>query len=167
MARQTDDMQQSIIDSITSMVSKILDPEMPMLTIADLGILRAVKQEGADYYVEITPTYTACPATIMIMQMVQETLAQGGFDNAHVRRVMSPAWSTDWISPTGLDKLRRAGIAPPQPQRNDDFFSQLPVMCPACDSSNTECISAFGSTACKSLHRCKVCAEPFEHFKCH
>jgi ring-1,2-phenylacetyl-CoA epoxidase subunit PaaD len=136
------------------------DPELPPVTIADLGILRdvALRADGR-VEVAITPTYSGCPAMGVIAIELELALARAGFEGAVVRQVLAPAWTTDWVTPEGHRKLAEAGIAPP---RGDGG-----VVCPRCGSGETETISAFGATACKALWRCRACREPFEAFKCH
>jgi len=141
-------------------VAAVPDPEIPTLTIEDLGILRGVTLEGDTIVATITPTYSGCPATQPIARDVTDALAGAGILDARVRTVLAPAWSTDWITETGRRKLIEAGIAPPERSR-----SRPP--CPLCGSAETEPLSAFGSTPCKALHRCLACKEPFEAFKCH
>lgn len=141
-------------------VRAVPDPEIPALTIEDLGILRDVALEGEIVIATITPSYSGCPATQPIARDVADALAGAGFPHARVRTVLAPAWSTDWITETGRRKLVQAGIAPPERSR------PRPA-CPACGSGETEQLSAFGSTPCKALHRCLTCKEPFEAFKCH
>ena len=141
-------------------VASVPDPEIPALTIEDLGILRDVALVGDTIVATITPSYSGCPATQPIARDVAEALAGAGFVDARVRTVLAPAWSTDWITKTGRHKLAEAGIAPPDRSR------KRPA-CPLCGSGETEQLSAFGSTPCKALHRCLACREPFEAFKCH
>lgn len=136
------------------------DPEIPALTIAELGLLYDVALDGDTVTVAITPSYLGCPATQPIMQDVAAALAQAGFPGARVRAVLAPAWSTDRITPEGRRKLAESGIAPP------DRAARQPA-CPLCGSAETELVSGFGSTPCKALHRCLRCREPFEAFKCH
>ena len=146
----------------------VTDPEIPVLTIADLGVLRDVTQDGDTVEVTITPTYTGCPAMTVIALEIETALARAGIPNCRVRTTLSPAWTTDWISEAGRLKLLEYGIAPP-PVRTGEMAvptAQRPA-CPHCGSSDTELLSAFGSTPCKSLHRCLTCREPFDAFKCH
>lgn len=140
--------------------ASVPDPEIPALTIEDLGILRDVTLVGDTIVATITPSYSGCPATQPIARDVAEALTRAGFADAHVRTVLAPAWSTDWISETGRRKLAEAGIAPPD-------RSRVRPACPLCGSADTEQLSLFGSTPCKALHRCLACREPFEAFKCH
>lgn len=149
------------------------DPELPMLTVGDLGILRDVTVDGTRVVVSLTPTYSGCPAVREIKQDVSGRLAAAGFGDVEVRTVLSPAWSTDWITPEGRRKLSAAGIAPPgaAPIRTTGpvpltlSASKPPVACPACGSADTDRTAAFSGTACKDLYRCRACAEPFEHIK--
>lgn len=138
----------------------VVDPEIPVLTIADLGVLREVAVSGDQVEVTITPTYSGCPATLAIEQAIRAALDGAGFGRVAVRTVLSPAWSTDWITPEGHEKLRAYGIAPPTPGGG-------PVECPRCGSAQTEEVSRFGSTPCKAQWRCRDCLEPFDRFKCH
>jgi ring-1,2-phenylacetyl-CoA epoxidase subunit PaaD len=138
----------------------VSDPEIPVLTIADLGILRGVALAGDTVEVTITPTYTGCPAMTAIEQEIATALARAGIAHCRVRTTLSPAWTTDWISEAGRARLAEYGIAPPR-------RGQTRPACPHCGSTETELISAFGSTPCKALHRCLTCREPFDAFKCH
>ncbi len=147
----------------------VVDPELPVLTIADLGVLRDV-QVNADgsVEVEITPTYTGCPAMAVFTMDIETALRRAGFDKVTIRTVLSPAWTTDWLSDEAREKLRAYGIAPPagKASRRALFGADDTVACPHCGSAATEKISEFGSTACKALWRCTACAEPFDYFKC-
>jgi ring-1,2-phenylacetyl-CoA epoxidase subunit PaaD len=148
--------------------SRVVDPEIPVLTIADLGVLREVKLTESGVEVAITPTYSGCPAMNMIALEIELALEREGFSNPKIRTVLSPAWTTDWISEDGRRKLREYGIAPPQPASSRRaLFGVQEVACPQCGSINTELLSEFGSTSCKALWRCKSCREPFDYFKCH
>lgn len=147
----------------------VVDPEIPVLTIADLGVLRDVTvDEAGRVEVAITPTYSGCPAMNMIALEIEMALARAGLEGARVRTVLSPAWTTDWMSQEGRRKLRDYGIAPPPPGggRGALFGTEI-VACPRCGSGETEVLSEFGSTSCKSLWRCLACREPFDTFKCH
>ncbi|MFI0791675.1 1,2-phenylacetyl-CoA epoxidase subunit PaaD [Micromonospora rubida] len=149
-------------------VASVPDPEIRVITIDELGILRAVDEHPATgrVTVTITPTYTGCPAMDMIRADIRRALAAAGHPDAEVRTVYSPAWSTDWISESGRAKLAAAGIAPPAPVRSGPVVPlTLAVRCPRCGSPETEQISRFGSTACKALWRCRSCSEPFDHLK--
>jgi ring-1,2-phenylacetyl-CoA epoxidase subunit PaaD len=148
--------------------ASVVDPEIPVLTIADLGVLREVALNDGRVEVTITPTYSGCPAMNMITLEIELALEREGFRNSHVRTVLSPAWTTDWMSADGRRKLRKYGIAPPQRARSRrGLFGVEQVACPQCGSANTEVLSEFGSTSCKALWRCKACREPFDYFKCH
>jgi ring-1,2-phenylacetyl-CoA epoxidase subunit PaaD len=145
----------------------VLDPEVPVLTIADLGVLRGV-EVAADGAVEvaITPTYSGCPAMDMIALEVELALEKAGIPG-RVRTVLSPAWTTDWMTEEGRRKLEDYGIAPPAPKASRRaLFGIEAVACPRCGSADTEELAAFGSTACKALWRCRACREPFDEFKC-
>jgi ring-1,2-phenylacetyl-CoA epoxidase subunit PaaD len=145
----------------------VLDPEVPVLTIEDLGVLRGVEvaDDGA-VEVAITPTYSGCPAMDMIALEVELALERAGIP-ACVRTVLSPAWTTDWMTEEGRRKLKDHGIAPPAPKASRRaLFGLEAVACPRCGSADTEQLAAFGSTACKALWRCRACREPFDYFKC-
>ncbi|WP_053652217.1 1,2-phenylacetyl-CoA epoxidase subunit PaaD [Micromonospora sp. NRRL B-16802] len=149
-------------------VAAVVDPEIRVITIDELGILRAVEEDPATgrVTVTITPTYTGCPAMDVIRADIRRALAAAGHPDVEVRTVYSPAWSTDWISDGGRAKLAAAGIAPPSPVRVPGVVSlTLAVRCPRCGSPETEQVSRFGSTACKALWRCRSCSEPFDHLK--
>ena len=149
------------------------DPELPMLTLADLGILRDVAADGDRVIVSLTPTYSGCPAMHEMRSDVAGRLAAGGFAEVEVRTVLSPPWSTEMISVAGRRKLAEAGIAPPRSQPEAPagavpltlFAPGSPLDCPACGSADTQRTAAFSGTACKDLYRCRACAEPFEHVK--
>jgi ring-1,2-phenylacetyl-CoA epoxidase subunit PaaD len=146
----------------------VTDPELPFLTIRDIGILREVRV-GDDGHIEvvITPTYSGCPANDIIALDIMAALAKAGIADARITLVRAPAWTTDWITPEARDKLAANGIAPPPPASGKRaLFSVETLACPRCGSTNTEQVSAFGSTACKAHHRCLDCREPFEAFKC-
>ena len=148
--------------------AEVVDPEIPVLTIADLGMLRDVTVTDGRVEVAITPTYSGCPAMNMIRVEIELALEREGFRNLEVRTVLSPAWTTDWMSDDGRRKLREYGIAPPLASSSRRaLFGVEQVACPQCGSGNTEVLSEFGSTSCKALWRCKSCREPFDYFKCH
>lgn len=147
--------------SARDVVAAVRDPEIPVLTIEELGILRGVAVDGDAVTVTITPTYSGCPAMDMIRAEIRSALHAAGHHDVEVVTVLHPAWTTDWISATGRGKLAAAGIAPPGPA----VRLTLTVRCPQCGSPDTEQLSRFGSTACKALWRCRACAEPFEHLK--
>src|SRR5581483_4906940 len=146
----------------------VVDPEIPVLTIADLGVLRDVTVDDGRVEVTITPTYSGCPAMNMIALDIRLALERAGFRDCNVKTVLSPAWTTDWMSEDGRRKLREYGIAPPQRAANRrGLFGVETIACPNCRSEDTEVLSEFGSTSCKALWRCKSCREPFDHFRCH
>ena len=144
------------------------DPEIPAITLVELGIVRHVSERaGGGYEVVLTPTYTGCPATLVIETMVRVALDTAGFSDVSIRSVLSPPWTTDWITDEGREKLRAYGIAPPE--RGDGrgtIKDEGPATCPQCGSIRTKEISRFGSTPCKALWKCDDCAEPFDRFKC-
>ena len=144
------------------------DPEVPCVTVADLGILRSVEIDGEGVAVARgTPTYSGCPATLAIELSVETALREAGFD-VRVERVMSPAWTTEWIGPEAREKLRAYGIAPPTEASGSirSLFGETEVACPRCGSTKTARVSEFGSTPCKAHYRCEACLEPFDYFKC-
>jgi ring-1,2-phenylacetyl-CoA epoxidase subunit PaaD len=148
--------------------AEVVDPEIPVLTIADLGVLRDVAVSDGRVEVTITPTYSGCPAMNMIALEIELALERAGFRGSKVRTVLSPAWTTDWMSEDGRRKLRDYGIAPPLgPASRRALFGVEQVICPQCGSTDTELLSEFGSTSCKALWRCRSCREPFDYFKCH
>lgn len=151
------------IKQIWNLLETVCDPEVPVLTITDLGIIKEVKCNGDEVEVIITPTYTGCPAMDMIAMNIKMVLLEHGYSNVKIKSVLSPAWTTDWMSEDGKRKLKEYGIAPPR-SRSD--LTSL-IQCPQCHSTNTRVISEFGSTACKALYQCNDCKEPFDHFKCH
>jgi ring-1,2-phenylacetyl-CoA epoxidase subunit PaaD len=143
--------------AVMAVLEKIPDPEIPVLSITDLGIVRGFAEDPPR--VRISPTYTGCPATVAIEMLIREALDAAGFRHVYIERVLFPPWTTDWISENGRNKLKAFGIAPPQPSAKAE--------CPLCGSTETEEVSRFGSTPCKAQWRCKSCLEPFERFKCH
>lgn len=148
-------------------LSAVPDPEIPVLTITDLGIVRDVVIDD-EVIVALTPTYTGCPATEVIEESVIQALQQQGVQNVSINRVLSPPWTTDWISEEGREKLRDYGIAPPATggSKRDLLQGERAIACPRCASLNTCLVSEFGSTACKASYKCADCLEPFEYFKC-
>ena len=143
--------------AIMAVLETIPDPEIPVLTITDLGIVRGIAHDPPR--VRISPTYTGCPATVAIEMLIREALDNNGFEDVHIERVLFPPWSTDWMTDRGRERLRAYGIAPPDPSATTE--------CPQCGSADTEEVSRFGSTPCKAQWRCKSCLEPFDRFKCH
>lgn len=147
--------------SARRLLDGVVDPEIPVVTITDLGIVRDVEVEGSTVTVTVTPTYSGCPAMETIRADIISVLSRAGFDRVDVTTVYAPAWSTDWITTDGRRKLRDFGIAPPRDLGPDPIG---PVVCPRC-SGESVTVSEFGSTACKALLRCVACLEPFDHFK--
>ena len=143
--------------AIMAVLEKVPDPEIPVLSITDLGIVRSIEEDPPR--VRISPTYTGCPATVAIEMLIREALDGASFGHVHIERVLFPPWTTDWISERGRDRLKAYGIAPPDPSATAE--------CPQCGSTDTEEVSRFGSTPCKAQWRCRSCMEPFERFKCH
>ena len=156
---------------ILEILEQVTDPEIPVLTVMDLGVIRDVEiSEDETVKVIITPTYSGCPAMNMIEVNIKASLQEARYQKIAVETVLSPPWTTDWISENGRKKLKEYGIAPPQESSVDKtalFAEEKDIICPHCESTNTVMISQFGSTACKSLYRCKDCLEPFDYFKCH
>jgi ring-1,2-phenylacetyl-CoA epoxidase subunit PaaD len=151
---------------VRPVVADVADPEVPVLTIDDLGILRDVTITAAGHIsVTITPTYSGCPAMEAIRSDITGALAASGFHDVSVRLVLAPAWTTDWMSEAGKQKLLAYGIAPPQPRTGSAVMVPLSLRCPQCGSPDTRELSRFGSTACKALWVCTSCQEPFDHFK--
>ena len=172
---------------IWNMLETVPDPEVPVLSILDLGIVRAVSMSlpepkqfdnGSNplstsndptVTITITPTYSGCPAMDMISMGIRMKLLENGFKNIQIINQLSPAWTTDWMSDAGKQKLKAYGIAPPLAMHNNTelFGEEHKIQCPQCNSFNTELVSQFGSTSCKALYRCLDCKEPFDYFKCH
>ena len=151
---------------VRAIVAEVPDPEIPVLSIDDLGILRDVAVDPTGHVeVTITPTYSGCPAMEAISEDVVRRLAQHGYPGASVRLVLSPAWTSDWMSESGKRKLHQYGVAPPSHLSNGTVALRLSVRCPRCGSPDTRELSRFGSTACKSLWSCRACLEPFDSFK--
>lgn len=149
-------------------MEEVVDPEIPVLTLVDLGVVRDIKIVGEKVTVTITPTYSGCPAMSVMEEDIRILLAAKGIQEVEVITVLSPAWTTDWISENGRVKLKEYGIAPPAEELDKSvLFGKPPTLeCPRCNSTNTVMISQFGSTACKAQFQCKDCLEPFEYFKC-
>jgi ring-1,2-phenylacetyl-CoA epoxidase subunit PaaD len=154
---------------VWALLGRVPDPEIPVLSIVDLGIVRDVRV-GADgrLRVAITPTYSGCPATAVIRTMVRSALDAGGLGDAILEEVLSPPWTSDWLTPAGREKLRAFGIAPPEESVRSarQLMGSPAVSCPRCASRDTRCVSEFGSTPCKAHYCCRACGEPFDYFKC-
>lgn len=149
-------------------LEEVADPEIPVLSVLDLGVVRSVEIIDDAVQVVITPTYSGCPAMKRMEDDIREKLQEKGIENVEVKLVLSPAWTTDWISEEGRNKLREYGIAPPEDEVDKSVLFAAPVVvpCPLCKSSNTRMVSQFGSTACKAHYQCNDCLEPFDYFKC-
>lgn len=156
---------------ILDILSHVADPEVPVLSVVDLGIIRdVVSHADGTLEVLITPTYTGCPAMDMIATNIRMELLANGYQQPKITTVLSPAWTTDWMSEEGKQKLKEYGIAPPLPKQQvckQELFAEEAIPCPRCNSYHTTRISEFGSTACKALYQCQDCKEPFDYFKCH
>jgi ring-1,2-phenylacetyl-CoA epoxidase subunit PaaD len=148
------------------LLAMVKDPEVPVLNILDLGIVRDVALEAGVLTVTITPTYSGCPAMDVIGINIKLILAENGFKQVMVKQTLQPAWTTDWMTQEGKEKLKQYGITPPQYKTNNKPNKEV-VPCPHCNSTNTVIVSYFGSTACKAQYTCKDCLEPFDYFKCH
>ncbi|MEO6836929.1 MAG: 1,2-phenylacetyl-CoA epoxidase subunit PaaD [Ginsengibacter sp.] len=154
---------------IWHILDSVNDPEIPVLSVIDLGVIRKINIDNNDNLeVVITPTYSGCPAMDVIGIDIRKALAMSGFEKTKITHQLSPAWTTDWMTEVGKEKLKKYGIAPPVSKTFDkDYLKTLKVQCPHCHSVNTKLISQFGSTACKALYQCEDCREPFDYFKCH
>ncbi len=148
-------------DHIQSILQEVTDPEIPVISVLDLGIVRDIVFGDDHIEVVITPTYSGCPAMLEIEKEIHNALKKEGIENVKVTTQLAPAWTTDWMTESGKEKLKKYGIAPPNPTDPEN------VNCPQCGSTNTQLLSEFGSTACKSLFKCNDCLEPFDYFKCH
>ena len=155
-------------EEIFEILSVIPDPEIPVVSIREMGMLRDILIGENGYEVVLTPTYTGCPAMGIIEQDIKATLEKNGISPVTVKMVFDPAWTTDWMSDIAKSKLKAYGIAPPlHSSCNSGVFANNIIECPQCHSKDTVMLSRFGSTACKSLYKCNSCKEPFEYFKCH
>lgn len=162
----TEALSEDRISGIMAVLDQVMDPEIPVVSITDLGIVRGLRGDPAS--VMITPTYTGCPATLAIEMSIRAALDSAGFRDVGIQTVLSPAWSTDWITERGRERLIDYGIAPPPKGiAAHSIRGDEPVSCPRCGSFDTEEVSRFGSTPCKALWRCTECQEPFDRFKCH
>lgn len=153
------------VAGVWELLEQVKDPEIPVVSVRELGILRRVSREGGALEVVITPTYSGCPAMHAIEQEIRAVLEAAGEGPVRVRTRLSPAWTTDWIGAGAAEALRAWGIAPPAPVDDDPLAPQPRVCCPRCGSAATRRVSEFGSTACKALYQCGDCGEPFDHFK--
>tara|TARA_B100001094_G_scaffold268203_1_gene271808 strand:+ start:411 stop:863 length:453 start_codon:yes stop_codon:yes gene_type:complete len=149
-------MQNGKTDKIWELLNTVPDPEIPVISVVELGVIRDVIFSENSYVISITPTYSGCPAVKAFQDDIKTCLKENDIENFELKIVYSPTWTTDWMTESTKEKLKKYGIAPPSKT----------VICPQCDSKKTELISEFGATACKALYKCKDCLEPFEHFKC-
>ncbi len=161
--------QNNVEKMVWERLSQIPDPEVPVISILDLGVVRSVAWDGKELLIKITPTYTGCPAMTLFTAEIRAAMQEQGIDHVTINTIYAPAWTTDWLSEKAKYKLKQYGIAPPvlsSPDDVDNVFSDGPVIpCPRCDSKNTKLVSRFGATACKALYSCQDCKEPFEYFK--
>ena len=159
------------VEQVWSWLGEVPDPEIPAISVVDLGIVREVAWDGDDLVVTVTPTYSGCPANGVIALSIEAALRARGLAQVRLRNRLAPPWTTDWISESGKEKLRAFGIAPPAGKAAglERMLARQPltVPCPRCGSTDTARISEFGSTPCKAQYRCKACLEPFDYFKCH
>jgi ring-1,2-phenylacetyl-CoA epoxidase subunit PaaD len=157
-------------EDIFNLLSEIPDPEIPVISIIELGVIRNVEIiNNSTISLKITPTYSGCPAMKQIEDDVRKKLSENGFTTIDIKTIFSPPWTTDWITPEAKEKLRKYGIAPPENSTEDKSWltgKEKKIACPRCKSLNTKLISQFGSTACKALYQCQECLEPFDYFKC-
>ncbi len=175
----TDQTPEQIKKLVLEILETVSDPEVPVLSVIDLGIVTEVVVtitptsvgRGVGVTLFVTPTYTGCPAIDVMNMSMRMALLEAGFTNITIEQVLSPAWTTDWMSDAGKEKLKAYGIAPPQYRQAvctpDSFQQEEAIQCPMCNSFHTELVSQFGSTACKALYKCLDCKEPFDYFKCH
>ena len=156
------------ITGIWKIMEEIYDPEIPVLSIVDLGIIRDIKFNDGEFEICITPTYSGCPAMAVIAMNIRMQLLKNDCKKLKITQQLSPAWTTDWMTKSGKEKLKTYGITPPVGKSFDKKnLEELQVECPLCHSANTKLISQFGSTSCKALYQCNECKEPFDYFKCH
>lgn len=157
-------------EDIFNLLSEIPDPEIPVISIIELGVIRNIEiSNDSTISLKITPTYSGCPAMKQIEDDVRKKLSENGFTTIDIKTIFSPPWTTDWITPEAKEKLRKYGIAPPENSTEDKSWltgKEQKIACPRCKSTNTKLISQFGSTACKALYQCQDCLEPFDYFKC-
>jgi ring-1,2-phenylacetyl-CoA epoxidase subunit PaaD len=154
---------------IYQLLNEIPDPEIPVISIVELGVIRNVRTDGSEVEVLITPTYSGCPAMKQMEDDVRKKLTAAGFERVDIKTIFQPAWTTDWMNDEAREKLRKYGIAPPEGTTSDKSFltgKYKTVACPRCGSRDTKLVSQFGSTACKALYKCGNCLEAFDYFKC-
>ncbi|BDH46048.1 phenylacetate-CoA oxygenase subunit PaaJ [Salmonella enterica subsp. enterica serovar Choleraesuis] len=153
------------VREVWKLLATISDPEIPVLTITDLGMVRSVTHDDSGWQIGFTPTYSGCPATEFLLAAIRDTMASHGYAPVNITLCLHPAWTTDWMTPDARERLRVYGISPPVAHSCHAHLTEQ-VSCPRCGSHDTVLISEFGSTACKALYRCASCREPFDHFKC-
>jgi ring-1,2-phenylacetyl-CoA epoxidase subunit PaaD len=162
---------QASVEQVWTWLGEVPDPEVPAVSVVDLGIVRDVAWDADALIVTVTPTYSGCPATAVISLAIEDALRARGIEHVRLERRIAPPWTTDWISEAARDKLRAFGIAPPVGRAAglERMLARQPltVVCPRCSSTDTARISEFGSTPCKAQYRCRACLEPFDYFKCH
>lgn len=162
----TKDHIESQVKFIWTLLEEVKDPEVPVLSVVDLGVIRNVElYSETEPVITITPTYSGCPAMDVISMDIRLKLLEQGFKNIIIKTVLHPAWTTDWMTDSGKQKLKEYGIA--APQYSSDYKGAEIIPCPQCQSEHTQLLSQFGSTACKALYQCQDCKEPFDYFKCH
>jgi ring-1,2-phenylacetyl-CoA epoxidase subunit PaaD len=158
-------------ERIRALLEEVFDPEVPVLSVVDLGIIRNIEITNEGPVITITPTYSGCPAMDVISMNIRLKMLEHGYKNVQIKSNLSPAWTTDWMTEKGKQQLKAYGIAPPNPSQSvctpGLFQQEESIQCPHCNSYNTTLISQFGSTACKALYKCNDCKEPFDYFKCH
>lgn len=162
-------VQPGDLDAAWATLTQVMDPEVPVVSVVDLGIVRDLDWRDGHLHVVVTPTYSGCPATEVIESDIRDALELAGFRAPQLQRKLTPAWSSDWITDDGRERLRAYGIAPPRPgstSKRSLLGERHDILCPQCGSAHTELLSEFGSTACKALYRCRDCLEPFDYFKC-
>ncbi len=172
---RTEKTTEQVEAEVWALLASIPDPEVPVLSIVDLGVVRKIKathlSAGWSLFIYYTPTYTGCPAIDVMKMTMKMVLLENGFADIQFEQQLSPAWTTDWMSEAGKQKLKAYGIAPPQYKQAvctpDSFQEEEAIQCPLCNSYHTRLVSQFGSTACKALYQCNDCKEPFDYFKCH
>lgn len=160
--------KQEIPEAVRPILEGVFDPEIPVLNVVDMGVVRKAEEKDDQWLITITPTYSGCPAMKVINDDIVTAMQEAGYKNVEVKEVLQPAWTTDWLTEDAKRKLKAYGIAPPQGSvdKNTLLEGQKQIQCPQCGSYNTKMVSQFGSTACKSLYQCNDCKEPFDYFKC-
>ena len=155
------------VKDVYAILERVKDPEIPVISVVDLGIVREVRIGMDSIEIDISPTYSGCPALDVIPILIKQAVEEAGLGDTTVRNVLSPPWTTDWISENGKEQLRIFGIAPPEGKRQESALEDKDIPCPKCGSTQTKLISRFGSTPCKAAYQCRDCLEPFDYFKCH